>query len=50
MLSITLDYVPWIIDKHLVIPQYIRNFVNNKRLNKNSERNMTVLNNESIMK
>ena len=29
--------------------QYIRNTIYNKRLKKNSEKNMTVLNNESIM-
>ena len=48
-LSIFLDFVnlcSWLTYNDLVIPQYIRNFVNSKRLIR--KRVMTVLNNESI--
>ena len=52
-LFLSLNFVKlcfWLIDKHKVRPQYIGNFFNNNRLNLNSERSMTVVNNESIMK
>ena len=45
-----LNLLPRLIDKHLVIPKYIKNFVNDKKLNYNFERNITVLNPESIKK